>query len=60
MNDRTECHVIQLHSGHTFIPFFAAINKTSLDILKFSIFEQSVSGLVCQMETPIKGQVILK
>ena len=58
MNDRTEHHVIQLHSGHTSI-FFAAINKTSSDILKLSIFVQTASCLVCQTEAP-NGQLISK
>ena len=33
---------------------FAAVNKTSSDILKLSSFVQSISGLFCQTEVPMK------
>ena len=48
----TSCHLV--YSGHTFIPFFAAINKTSLDIQKLSIFVQSNRGSYYRYLTKFK------
>ena len=51
----TELNIMSFSYIQDTPPFlFAAINKTSSDILKLSIFVQSVSGLVCQTEAPMK------